>query len=372
MSTMKAFVATDDGKGEVREGLPVPSYGPTEVLVKVRAAAVNPTDWKHVDRKMTVDGSVVGIDFAGDVVAVGSEVKDRKVGDQVFGLVNGASIDTPGRGAYAQYVAVESYQLFNVTSKLDQALPGSKIPQSLVSTYEGAASLPCAILTTAIALFFFDKTPIKKNAVTGGKFFLVWGGASSVGVSTIQIAHYLGYRVIATASPHNFGFVESLGAEKVFDYKDPNVVKQIKEYTNDSVVVAYDCISLPTTFQLVHDSMSDKLSGVVHNTLGLNPEKDIKNFKSDLLKYTFPLAYLVVVEKKGFGVGGPVFTSPEGLIPFMKEVWPQMNNLLVDPEAHLRHMPITVLEHGLESARDGLDLVRDGKNSGTKIVFQIE
>jgi NADPH:quinone reductase-like Zn-dependent oxidoreductase len=63
--------------------------------------------------------------------------------------------------------------------------------------------------------------------------FLVWAGSTGVGMYAIKLASLLGYRVVTTASPHNFELVKSLGASAVFDYKDPNVSTKIQEWIKD-------------------------------------------------------------------------------------------------------------------------------------------
>lgn len=78
---------------------------------------------------------------------------------------------------------------------------------------------------------------------------------ASVGQYAIQLAHISGYRVVTTASPHNFEFVKSLGADAIYDYKDPDVVASIKQVTEDSVCHAIDTQSTKETQQLCARAM---------------------------------------------------------------------------------------------------------------------
>ena len=71
------------------------------------------------------------------------------------------------------------------------------------------------------------------SSVLTGLQFLVWAGSTGVGMYAIKLASLLGYRVVTTASPHNFELVKSLGALAVFDYKDPNVSTKIQEWIKD-------------------------------------------------------------------------------------------------------------------------------------------
>lgn len=80
-------------------------------------------------------------------------------------------------------------------------------------------------------------------------------GAASVGQYAIQLAHISGYKVVTTCSPHNFALVKSLGADAIYDYKDPNVVTYIKQVTEDSICHAIDTQSTKETQQLCARAM---------------------------------------------------------------------------------------------------------------------
>jgi NADPH:quinone reductase-like Zn-dependent oxidoreductase len=177
--------------GELRE----PKVGPDTVLVKVRAAAVNPVDWKC--REGYLDGMfeavfpvVPGWDVCGVVVQPGVSVTEFAVGDEVIGYVRE---DFLSRGTFAEYVAAPVRTL-------------ARKPRNL--TWEEAAGLPLAGLTAYQVL-------TRALRVTRGETVLVHAAAGGVGSIAVQLARHLGARVIGTASEANHDFVRQLGGEPV-------------------------------------------------------------------------------------------------------------------------------------------------------------
>jgi len=164
--------------------LPDPHPGPGQVRIAVRAAGVNPSDWKK--RRGLMDEGLpqtLGYEAAGVVDEVGEGVADVAVGDRVFGL--------SGEGAAQAELAVLSWW--------------APIPASL--DFAGAAALPSAIETATRAL--------DQLGVTGGSLLLINGASGSVGSAAVQLAVARGARVIGTGSPGNHDYLRSLGAEPV-------------------------------------------------------------------------------------------------------------------------------------------------------------
>ncbi|MGW4563827.1 NADP-dependent oxidoreductase [Streptomyces sp. NPDC004561] len=177
--------------GEVRD----PKVGPDQVLVKVRASAVNPVDWKcregHLDAFLDAVFPVVpGWDVSGVVVRPGASVTEFSVGDEVIGYVRE---DFLSRGTCAEYVAAPVRTL-------------ARKPRNL--SFEEAAGLPLAGLTAYQVL-------VKALEVGRGETVLVHAAAGGVGSLAVQIAVHLGARVIGTASERNHDYVRSLGGEPV-------------------------------------------------------------------------------------------------------------------------------------------------------------
>jgi alcohol dehydrogenase len=180
---------------ELRE-VPKPAAGERDVLVRVRAAGLNPVDFKIRDGaarlvyryKLPV---VAGNELAGVVESVGAGVTRFTPGDRVY-----ARADHHKMGAFAEYAAV------------DESLVGT-MPRSL--DFDEAAALPLAGLTALQALR--DHLGVKE-----GDRLLVTGGAGGVGTLAIQLARWMGATVATTASPRGEELVRSLGAETVVDY----------------------------------------------------------------------------------------------------------------------------------------------------------
>jgi NADPH:quinone reductase-like Zn-dependent oxidoreductase len=183
---LKAARFSRFGGPEVLEivDLPDPHAGTGQVRIAVRAAGVNPSDWKK--RKGLMGGELpqtMGYEAAGVVDEVGKGVADVAVGDRVFGFSAG--------GAAQAELAVLSYY--------------APIPPSL--DFAGAATLPAAIETATRAL--------DQLGVAGGSTVLINGGFGSVGSTAVQLAVVRGARVIGTASPANHEYLRSIGAEPV-------------------------------------------------------------------------------------------------------------------------------------------------------------
>ncbi len=179
------------------ETRPVPNPGPGEVRVKVRAAGVNPVDWKIARRRA---GLIPGTDVSGTIESLGEGVLGWKVGDPVLGFARNS-------GSYAEYAIVPVNLL------------GRK-PKSL--SYEEAAGIPIAAETAYRSLHETAK-------IARGQTVLIHGAAGGVGSAAVQIAKAAGARVIGTASPGNHEFLRSLGADEVIDYRSQRFESLVKD-----------------------------------------------------------------------------------------------------------------------------------------------
>ena len=131
-STMKAV--TIHGKtAKLVLDRPVPSPRPDQLLVKVKAVALNPTDWKHIARGIAADNGLSGCDYAGEVAQVGDKVtKPFKVGDRVAGVAHGANFSNSNDGVFAEYAVVKGDLQVH-------------IPDSL--SFESASTFPLGVST---------------------------------------------------------------------------------------------------------------------------------------------------------------------------------------------------------------------------------
>ncbi len=206
---MKAIVITQPGVPEVLQltERPIPAYSLKEVLVKVHVAGVNRPDiYQRKGNYPPPQGApqdIPGLEIAGIIEEVGSEVTRWKVGDKVCALVAG--------GGYAEYCNVPE----------GQCLP---IPGNL--TFEEAAALPETFFTVWSNVF--DRGQLKNSET-----LLVHGGSSGIGVAAIQMATALGHKVYVTAGTNEkCSFCEELGAEQAINYKTKNFAEVIRQITN--------------------------------------------------------------------------------------------------------------------------------------------
>ena len=184
------------------EETPVPRPGPGQLLVRVRAASVNPIDWKM--RRGLLAGIVplafprtLGRDCAGEVAAFGEGVTGFEPGAMVAGVA-----DPRTDGTHAEFALLPAAQAAPVPEGLDAA---------------AAASLCVAGLSAYIAL-------VEIAQVAPGQRVLVHAGAGGVGSLAIQVGKHLGAEVLATASPGNREYCTALGAARVIDYRSEDFV----------------------------------------------------------------------------------------------------------------------------------------------------
>ncbi|GAB0107056.1 NADP-dependent oxidoreductase [Nocardia sp. JMUB6875] len=207
-TTMKAIGQDVLGGPEVLHEveLPVPRPGPSEILVKVHATALNPTDWKH--RRLSglflpPPPFVLGWDVSGVVVATGVGVTLFEPGDEVFGMLPYPH----DHGAAAEYVTVTARAFARKPAHLD---------------HTQAAAIPLAALTAYQAL-------VETANVQPGQRVLIHAAAGGVGHFAVQIAKSRGAYVIGTASAANHDFLRSIGVDEVTDYRSTDVFETVSD-----------------------------------------------------------------------------------------------------------------------------------------------
>jgi len=198
--TMKAIVYRCYGSTDVLklEDVLKPVPADDEILVRVRAASVNPLDWHYMRGEPYImrlgsglgapKSPQMGVDFSGTVESVGKQVRNFKPGDAVFGGKN---------GAFAEYVSIRA----------DRAV----VPKPENLTFQQVAAVPIAAVTALQALR--DKGQLKP-----GQKVLVNGASGGVGTFAVQIAKAMGAEVTGVCSTRNLEMVKSIGADYVIDY----------------------------------------------------------------------------------------------------------------------------------------------------------
>lgn len=358
---MKAAVVpesvTETKLAEVKE-IPKPTIGDDQILIKAEAAAVNPTDWKHIVFQMSKPGDVIGSDVSGTVEEVGSKVANFKKGDTVSSFIIGNI--SPDSGAFGEYVIAYP----QATIKYDHSLSHSSATNSsTIKSYEGAASVTLGLSTIGIS--FSHYLNIGKHKKEGDSI-LIWGGATATGILAIQVAKLVyNLNVITTASPKNHAFLKELGADHTLDYNDPNVIENLKAL--GPIKFGLDTIANTTTFQGLYDATAGTPEVYLDSLLGL----DGKSIKTDpsrenSVHWGYTLAYLCVIKEKSLGPTKFVQT-PELVDDYLK--W--WNEVLPTFIGKIKHANLKILGDGLASANEALQLSRDSKVSAQKIVFTV-
>lgn len=233
--TMKAMAYKGYGGLDKLEQLelPRPKVGPGSVLIRVKAAGVNPVDWKimggYLDAIMNVTFPVIpGWDVAGVVEAVGFDTPEFKVGDEVYAYGRRDSVHF---GSFAEYMV----------------LPASSVAHKPASlSWEEAAALPLTGLTAQRTL---DALELKS-----GQTLLIHNGSGGAGQAAIQIATNAGVNVIATASPQNHDLLRGLGATPVA--RGEGLVERVRELAPEGVdaVADFHGEALETTLAVLKES----------------------------------------------------------------------------------------------------------------------
>ncbi|MFF2380589.1 NADP-dependent oxidoreductase [Streptomyces sp. NPDC058108] len=224
---------------EVERERPVP--GPSEVLVRVRAAGVNPTDWKHraTGGFLGRPPFVLGWDVSGVVEAVGVGVTVHASGDEVFGM-----LPYPfGHGSHAEYVTAPARSFARKPAGLD---------------HTEAGALPLVSLTAWQAL-------VDTADVQPGQRVLIHAAAGGVGHVAVQIAKARGAYVIGTASAGKHDYLRKLGADELIDYRETDFTEAVRD-----VDVVLDTIGDDNTFRSLRVL---RKGGIVVSILPIGPEE---------------------------------------------------------------------------------------------------
>lgn len=197
---------------EINQNTPVPTVSPGKVLVTIKAAGVNPIDWKIREGVMQKVVSLqfpstLGIDFSGVIKQIGEGISppDFKQGDEVYGH---ASVISGGSGAFAEMALASVKSIANKPTRLD---------------YSEAAGLPTVGVSAWRALT--EHIELSKD-----QKILIHGGAGGIGSIAVQLAKNLGAYIATTVSANNKPFVQELGADLIIDYKSQTFEDLLQGY----------------------------------------------------------------------------------------------------------------------------------------------
>lgn len=283
---------------------PMPRANPDEVLIQVEYSGVNPVDWK-IEEGMFKNflpyefPIILGWEAAGTIKGVGDNVKNFKVGDQVYTYCRKQTVKD---GSFAEYLVVDGKHV---------ALK----PKNL--SFAQAASIPLCALTAWQAIHEAIK-PKKGDKI------LILGGAGGVGSFAIQIARDAGCYIYTTASPKNHDYVRKLGVDAPIDYNKNNVVDAVKAKEPNGVDAILDLVGGQT---LKNTIPAVKKNGIVVSIVDRNRPSTITNAETKFVN---------------------VFVRPDG--QQLKNLTEQFNKgTLVAPE--IEELPLSQTAKALEKIK---------------------
>ncbi|KAI0440640.1 GroES-like protein [Xylaria telfairii] len=236
-----------------------PEPGPNEILVEVKAVALNPVDYYQRDfgfPPVPFYPAMIGTDASGIVVKVGSKISTVAPGARVIAFASsfyqGGSMD---HAAFQQYALAQS----------EGVIP---LPDNL--SFEQGSVFPLCFMTALTAWTSIGISLDTKYTLHDKQAVLIWGASSSVGAFAVQTAKIMGFTVYATASPTNHGYIRELGADTVFDYKTSDVISQIiatAEKDGVNLLTAHcvvpDC--LEPVLEILKQTKGDAAAKVAHS-----------------------------------------------------------------------------------------------------------
>ncbi len=298
------------------ENIEKPIPKDNEVLIKVHATTVNRTDCANLTAKPFIMRFVLGIlkprkiilgtDFAGEVLAIGKNIKSFNIGDKVFGFID------IGAESHAEYITTTVEDLFLIPSKLDYK--------------EAAASLEGAN---------YAYTFIHKVNIQDGQKILINGATGGIGSALLQFVRQYDVKITATCSTKNIKLIQSLGADKIYDYTKEDFTEN-----ND-------------TYDFIFDAVGKSTFGKCKPLL---KEKGIY-ISSELGPYSQNIFYPVLTSWLSKKVIFPMPYSKQKTIPYI-------SNLLEKG----KFKPVIDREYALEDISKAYEYVITGEKTGNVII----
>ncbi|KAJ5260573.1 Protein TOXD [Penicillium angulare] len=339
MAAQKAIIVTSPKQEGLVTDRGIPALRDDYILVKTEAVALNPTDWKHI-KFLSPPGTLVGCDYTGVVQEVGNNVKKSfKKGDRVCGFVHGGNAVQPEDGAFAEYIV----------AKGDIQM---RIPDNL--NFQQAATLGVGITTVGQALY-----QSLNLCLPSDPFLLIYSGSTATGALAIQFAKLSGYTVLATCSPQNFDMVRSLGADRVFNYHDPQSAEEIRAYTCDQLRLVLDTISTEGSAAYC-DSAILAEGGEYSALLDVGIARANVNDRCTL-------AYSAIGEE--FMFGDTPWPASSTDIEFAVKIWTLAEQFLADGKIKVHRPKFNC--GGLSGVLEGLQILKENRGRGEKFVHNM-
>ncbi|KAF2185496.1 GroES-like protein [Zopfia rhizophila CBS 207.26] len=329
----RAIVQGEAGSKTIRN-VPIPSISPSEILVKTIAVAINPTDHKMPDSFPSL-GAIVGCDYSGIVVKVGSETSGLRVGDRVAGAVHGSNPIHHEDGAFAEYIKTSAdlvYHVPGIFSWEDAAAIGGTGHGSLCLAFWGALDLPGR-----------PEAPSTKP-----EYVLVYGGSTATGTMALQLLRLSGLVPIAVCSPHNFELAKSY---------------DIRQFSKNTLFYALDCITDATSASICFAAIGR--AGGRYASLEYCPSH------LQIRRAIHP----------DFVLGYEMFGKPVALTgPYKREPAPEKRKAAVEwyktftslcEERRIKAHPVRNVEGVLEGVLEGINMLKNEGVSGYKLVVRM-
>jgi NADPH:quinone reductase-like Zn-dependent oxidoreductase len=324
---------------------PTATPGPNDLLIAVHAVALNPVDYYQCMFGMPGPlsyPSILGSDIAGTVLSAGSAVPTSapKPGTRVTAFASAFFVKgNPDYGAMQSRVLVPASAVTVIPDELG---------------FREAAVLPMSVATAMAGWYTIGLARDTKYTPQDKKGMLVWGGAGSVGSAAVQSAKLMGFTVYATASEKNHAFLKSLGASKVFDYKDPGVVEAIVKAARG------DGLSFDVAYHATMTQLEDTLEVV----------KALKVTETGKVAMAGPMNEDT---PKLDGVEASFVLNPADTEARLEQFRFVFNDWLkekLETGEYVTSPKVRVVEGGLGSANKALDELKDGVSS-EKLVLEI-
>jgi NADPH:quinone reductase-like Zn-dependent oxidoreductase len=314
------------------------------MLVRNEVVAANPSDWKVQTFGVMIEDfpAVLGSELAGVVVSVGPGVTRFSPGDRVTGCALGVIHADSNKAAFQKYTIMNE-------------VGTSHLPDNL--TFEEGAVFPVGMITAAIAVFDGIGLPMHEIRDEKPGAIFIWSGASSTGISALQIAHSLGWPVYVAASTKHHEWLKSLGATDAWDYRDPEISHKF------SHALEAAGLKLRGIFDARSDESSFESVAAIINTVD-----STQGAKLTAL-YPWPADKQLPDGVQVHHTNCARFTEEyPHLASWLFGGW--LHEKLQDGTVKVAPKP-RVIEGGLEAAQKMLDTLKAGEASGEKFMLKV-
>ncbi|KAI0596677.1 GroES-like protein [Biscogniauxia sp. FL1348] len=359
-ATTQAIVVVSKGQVAIQE-VPVPKVYDDWILVKVKAVGLNPADWKSIHGGWADPGTRVGNDYAGEVVEVGPKVtKDFKKGDRIAGWTHGGNPLHRECGSFGGYALVKQHVQM-------------KIPDHI--TDEEAATLGISITTVGQGLYSPQGLSLPPPTAPSPTPFpvFIYGGSTATGLYGVQFAKASGLRVVAACSPRNFALVRGFGADAALDYADAaRCAAGARAFAGGRLRAAWDCTGHGVEIcaeALRWENEDEGENGPTYAAIVAVPRERLARANPRVRGPRYTLGYDAMGEDY-VSWCGEVRADAEKR-DFAEWFWGVSEGLLREGRVRPLRPEVNRWGGGLQGVLRGLEDLRAGKVSGTKLVYTL-